>query len=343
MLVARDTLKVVCLPTAIWNHQQIMTLRASTVKRLHKFLRKMGLRAKPSLVTSKTWAERIHVWLCHISRHMQVLFPRKDLHLSSVCSRRSPEACFFFFFLRSTSSGKTQLAQRQVFQVLNISLDLTHAHRSPRPLLNRQVCSCHTCNHVLTLRWIRWRHRDCSSLNASDLYLVVSACEFLSDVVFEDFPAEVFLQRPTIIKVNTTTILIFPRDYTGFYCVSCYFAEFVVASGHSQGKHTWRVSVCTENTFRTCSISRSAHSRVSRSFSVTAETRRYEPSTRCSCGAVVFVVVIFSDEQANASTTLTDASQLSQSLRSGDSHSIFVNGDMRRCGDGQDDANSASR
>ena len=30
----------------------------------------------------------------------------------------------------------------------------------------------------------------------------MSACEFLSDVVFQDFPAEVFLQRPNIVKVS---------------------------------------------------------------------------------------------------------------------------------------------
>ena len=31
--------------------------------------------------------------------------------------------------------------------------------------------------------------------------MVVSVCEFLTDVVFQDFPAEVFLQRPSIVKV----------------------------------------------------------------------------------------------------------------------------------------------
>ena len=41
------------------------------------------------------------------------------------------------------------------------------------------------------------------SLQKTDLTHVVSACEFLSDVVFQDFPAEVFLQRPSIVKVRT--------------------------------------------------------------------------------------------------------------------------------------------
>ena len=44
-----------------------------------------------------------------------------------------------------------------------------------------------------------------SSLKGSDVFLVVSACEFLSDVVFEDFSAEVFLQRPSIVKVLVIT------------------------------------------------------------------------------------------------------------------------------------------
>jgi hypothetical protein len=42
-----------------------------------------------------------------------------------------------------------------------------------------------------------------SSLRSPDPSLVVCACEFLSDVVFQDFPAEVFLQRPFMIKVRT--------------------------------------------------------------------------------------------------------------------------------------------
>ena len=31
--------------------------------------------------------------------------------------------------------------------------------------------------------------------------MLISACEFLQDVVFHDFPAEVFLQRPNIVQV----------------------------------------------------------------------------------------------------------------------------------------------
>ncbi len=44
------------------------------------------------------------------------------------------------------------------------------------------------------------------SLRNADSSLVVSACEFLSDVVFQDFPAEVFLQRPYIVKVPSSLL-----------------------------------------------------------------------------------------------------------------------------------------
>jgi len=36
---------------------------------------------------------------------------------------------------------------------------------------------------------------------------VVSVCEFLTDVVFQDFPAEVFLQRPSIVKVGRLAVV----------------------------------------------------------------------------------------------------------------------------------------
>ncbi|XP_078335545.1 rotatin-like [Crassostrea virginica] len=39
-----------------------------------------------------------------------------------------------------------------------------------------------------------------SSLQSRESHLLASSCEFLSDVVFHDFPAEIFLQRPNIIR-----------------------------------------------------------------------------------------------------------------------------------------------
>ena len=35
---------------------------------------------------------------------------------------------------------------------------------------------------------------------------VVRSCQFLCDVLLEDFPPEVFLQRPSILKVSYNTI-----------------------------------------------------------------------------------------------------------------------------------------
>ncbi|CAG2249412.1 Rotatin [Mytilus edulis] len=40
-----------------------------------------------------------------------------------------------------------------------------------------------------------------SSLQSRESHLLASSCEFLSDVVFRDFPSEIFLQRPNIVKV----------------------------------------------------------------------------------------------------------------------------------------------
>ncbi|XP_064639862.1 rotatin-like [Lineus longissimus] len=47
-----------------------------------------------------------------------------------------------------------------------------------------------------------------SSLCSKDESHVVSACEFLSDVVMKDFPAEIFIQRPAIIKSLLSLLLL---------------------------------------------------------------------------------------------------------------------------------------
>jgi len=38
--------------------------------------------------------------------------------------------------------------------------------------------------------------------NTMDTNLILHTCQFIMNVMMQDFPAEVFLQRPTIIKVN---------------------------------------------------------------------------------------------------------------------------------------------
>lgn len=50
-----------------------------------------------------------------------------------------------------------------------------------------------------------------TSLQSRESHLLASSCEFLSDVVFRDFPAEIFLQRPNIIK-NLLSLLGIPSN-----------------------------------------------------------------------------------------------------------------------------------
>lgn len=41
-----------------------------------------------------------------------------------------------------------------------------------------------------------------SSLKSSNPNLIRTTCELLCDVIMQDFPAEIFLQRPQIFKVS---------------------------------------------------------------------------------------------------------------------------------------------
>lgn len=41
----------------------------------------------------------------------------------------------------------------------------------------------------------------CSSLRSSNHTLIWNTCELLKDVIMQDFPAEIFLQRPKIVQV----------------------------------------------------------------------------------------------------------------------------------------------
>ena len=51
----------------------------------------------------------------------------------------------------------------------------------------------------LTSTW----SRPCSRVRNSSGDSLLRSCEFLEDVLFQDFPAELFLQRPALIKVCT--------------------------------------------------------------------------------------------------------------------------------------------
>ena len=57
--------------------------------------------------------------------------------------------------------------------------------------------------HVFTLY-----SYSCSRLQSSSDDTLLRSCHFVHDVLFEDFPADIFLQRPAIVKVsNTVTTL----------------------------------------------------------------------------------------------------------------------------------------
>ena len=70
------------------------------------------------------------------------------------------------------------------------------------------------------------------SLQSKDVTMLASACEFLSDVVFQDFPAEIFLQRPQIVKV----IKLFMHAYVILY--TCLYTQICDAS-HSGSALLW--------------------------------------------------------------------------------------------------------
>lgn len=42
----------------------------------------------------------------------------------------------------------------------------------------------------------------CSSLRSSNHTLIWNTCELLKDVIMQDFPAEIFLQRPRVVQVS---------------------------------------------------------------------------------------------------------------------------------------------
>ncbi|XP_078688146.1 rotatin-like isoform X1 [Branchiostoma floridae x Branchiostoma belcheri] len=75
-----------------------------------------------------------------------------------------------------------------------------------------------TCLKFSTFPWLSLTPTDRHvlaatnrSLNSGNPQLVTSSCEFLSNVVFFDFPAETFLQRPAIVK-TLVSLLKVPAD-----------------------------------------------------------------------------------------------------------------------------------
>ena len=61
-----------------------------------------------------------------------------------------------------------------------------------------------------------------SSLRSADVETALSAVDFLSNVVLQDFAAEVFLQKPDIVKVYPTIICIQFTD--------CFVVEYMYST-----------------------------------------------------------------------------------------------------------------
>ena len=68
-----------------------------------------------------------------------------------------------------------------------------------------------------------------ASLCSPSAHLVRNACAFLLDVIFRDFPAEIFLQRPSIVQVCTSFYVLFIllpyilEIFNNRYTISCIF------------------------------------------------------------------------------------------------------------------------
>ncbi|XP_039107872.1 rotatin isoform X2 [Hyaena hyaena] len=81
--------------------------------------------------------------------------------------------------------------------------DFQQMEVSPRPLVNQTV----KCLKFSTFPWLPLTATDRhvlssneSSLRSSSHTLIWNTCELLKDVIMQDFPAEIFLQRPKIVQ-----------------------------------------------------------------------------------------------------------------------------------------------
>ncbi|KAL5022093.1 hypothetical protein ScPMuIL_001248 [Solemya velum] len=66
-----------------------------------------------------------------------------------------------------------------------------------------------------------------SSLQSREPGLLISACEFLADVVFQDFPAEIFLQRPNIVKGLLSILGLPSEDHHMRICATKTLANYL--------------------------------------------------------------------------------------------------------------------
>lgn len=66
-------------------------------------------------------------------------------------------------------------------------------------------------NHGMMLLFLN------SSLRSNNPNLVRTTCELLCDVIMQDFPAEIFLQRPSIVKVSLYILLYIFHLHSDFH------------------------------------------------------------------------------------------------------------------------------
>ncbi|XP_029446758.1 rotatin isoform X2 [Rhinatrema bivittatum] len=147
------------------------------------------------------------------------------------------ETCVEFhghsFQMQPCPSDHTALVQEDVvagyFHQDSNSLHQTEIP-SKRPMVNHSV----KCLKFCTFPWLSLTTTDRhvlssneSSLRSSSHSLIWSSCELLKDVIMQDFPAEIFLQRPRIVQSLLSLLkLAFGRDgkhYLALQAVSCLY------------------------------------------------------------------------------------------------------------------------
>uniref|UniRef100_A0A8C0KTA6 Rotatin n=1 Tax=Canis lupus dingo TaxID=286419 RepID=A0A8C0KTA6_CANLU len=115
------------------------------------------------------------------------------------------------FILPSVDAASYQTKQTEMPQQPEILIgyfpkdksNLQQMEVSPRPMVNQTV----RCLKFSTFPWLPLTTTDRhvlssneSSLRSSNHTLIWNTCELLKDVIMQDFPAEIFLQRPKIVQ-----------------------------------------------------------------------------------------------------------------------------------------------
>ncbi|XP_033842210.1 rotatin [Periophthalmus magnuspinnatus] len=137
-------------------------------------------------------------------------------------------------------SGKTQTTTATASSVPEIEEVLPNAGYFQKEIPNKNVILSHKIRVRETVRCLKFsvfpwltltntdRHILSSnegSLRSSNLNLVRTTCELLRDVIMQDFPLEVFLQRPGIVKILLSLLSVgsgkVEKNYLYFQALSC--------------------------------------------------------------------------------------------------------------------------